>query len=187
MPLMSACSSRLPTGHPRHARSSARLRGAVAAEARGDLEQPLGRVRPAVQDHVLAAFAEFRRDLLVDAELARVDDAHVEARADRVIEEDGVHRLAHGVVAAERERDVADAAARLRSGAAFLDLPHGLDEGDAVAGMLLDAGRDREDVRVEDDVLGIEAGAVDQQAIRALADRDLALHACRPGPARRRP
>ena len=35
---------------------------------------------------------------------------------------------------------------------------------------------DREDVRVEDDVLGVEAGTVDQQPVRALADRDLAFH-----------
>ena len=36
-------------------------------------------------------------------------------------------------------------------------------------------GRDREDVRVEDDVLGREADLVDEQAVRALADRDLPL------------
>ena len=41
--------------------------------------------------------------------------------------------------------------------------------------MLLDPGRDGEDVRVEDDVLRREADVVDEQAVRALADRDLAL------------
>ena len=41
--------------------------------------------------------------------------------------------------------------------------------------VLLDAGRDREDVRVEDDVGRIEAGALGQQPVGALADRDLAL------------
>jgi SRSO17 transposase len=40
--------------------------------------------------------------------------------------------------------------------------------------MLLDAGRDREDIGVEDDVLGREADLVDQQVIGALADLDLA-------------
>ena len=35
-------------------------------------------------------------------------------------------------------------------------------------------GRDREDVGVEDDVLGVEAGALGQQVVGALADRDLA-------------
>ena len=41
--------------------------------------------------------------------------------------------------------------------------------------MLVDPGRDGEDVRVEDHVLGREAGLLDEQPVRALADRDLAL------------
>ena len=53
--------------------------------------------------------------------------------------------------------------------------------------VLLDPGRDREHVRVEDDVLRREAGLVDEQLVGALADLDLAARPCRPGPARRRP
>ena len=41
--------------------------------------------------------------------------------------------------------------------------------------VLGDPGGDREDVRVEDDVLGVEAGALREQVVGALADRDLAL------------
>jgi hypothetical protein len=37
-------------------------------------------------------------DLVVDAELAGVDDTHRHAGADRVVEEHGVDRLAHRVV-----------------------------------------------------------------------------------------
>ena len=40
--------------------------------------------------------------------------------------------------------------------------------------MLLDAGGDREDVRVEDDVGRVEADLLGQQLVGALADRDLA-------------
>ena len=47
------------------------------------------------------------RDLVVDAELAGVDDAHRQPGADRVVEEHRVDRLAHRVVAAEGEGDVA--------------------------------------------------------------------------------
>ncbi len=50
-----------------------------------------------------------------------------------------------------------------------------LDEGYAVTVMLLDAGRDREDVRIEDDVFRREADLVDQDVVGALADRGLAL------------
>ena len=46
---------------------------------------------------------------------------------------------------------------------------------DAVAVVLLHAGRDGEDIRVEDDVLGREAYLIDQYVVGALADRRLAL------------
>ncbi len=54
------------------------------------------------------------------------------------------------------------------------DLARGLDEVDAVIVVLLDAGRDREDVGVEDDVLGRKAGLFDQELVGAGADLDLA-------------
>jgi hypothetical protein len=41
--------------------------------------------------------------------------------------------------------------------------------------VLLDAGGDREDVGIEDDVLGREADLVGEQLVGALADLDLAL------------
>ncbi len=76
--------------------------------------QPVGRVGPAVEHDVLDVLEQVLGDLLVDLELAGVDDAHVEAGLDGVVEEGGVHRLAHDLVAAEAERDVADAAGGLR-------------------------------------------------------------------------
>ena len=48
------------------------------------------------------------------------------------------------------------------------DRPRRLDEGDAVAVMLLDAGRDREDVRIEDDVLGRKADLSGEDLVGAL-------------------
>ncbi len=50
-----------------------------------------------------------------------------------------------------------------------------LDEVDAVVVVLLHPGRDREDVRIEDDVLRREADPVHQDVVGALADRALAL------------
>ena len=57
----------------------------------------------------------------------------------------------------------------------LLDLARRLDEGDAVVVVLLDAGRDGEDVRIEDDVFRRKADLFRQQLIGALADRNLAL------------
>ena len=56
-----------------------------------------------------------------------------------------------------------------------LDPARGLDEGDRVVGVLLHAGRDGEDVRVEDDVLGREADLLGQDPVGARRDLDLAL------------
>ena len=79
------------------------------------------------------------RDVLVDAELAGVDDAHVHAGLDGVVEEGRVDGLAHDVVAAEREREVRDAAAHLaRPGQVSLMMLRRLDEVDRVAVVLLD-------------------------------------------------
>src|SRR5215472_19115947 len=69
--------------------------------SRGELDQALARVGAPVEHDVLDALAKIGRDLLVDAELAGVHDPHGHAGADRVIQEYGVDRLAHRVVAAE--------------------------------------------------------------------------------------
>ncbi len=86
-----------------------------------------------------------------------------------------MHRLAHGLVAAEGEGEVRDAARDMDERHLLLDLARGLDEGDAVAVVLLDAGGDGEDVGIEDDVLGRKADLLGEQLVGALADRDLAL------------
>jgi hypothetical protein len=71
-------------------------------------------------------------------ELAGVDDAHVHARADGVVQEGRVHGLAHRVVPAEREGDVAEAARDLGQGQGRLDAPRRLQERDRVLVVLLD-------------------------------------------------
>ena len=152
IPCTSACSSRFATGASRQREVELALRP-LAADAVGDLDEPLGRVGAAVEEHVLDALEQLRLDVLVDGELAGVDDAHVEPGADRVVEERRVHRLADRVVAAEREAEVRDAARRAHAGAALLDQRQALDERARVVVVLLDARRDGEHVRVEDDVL----------------------------------
>ena len=148
---------------------------AVAGVVVGDLEQALGGVVAPVEHDVLDAFAQLLGDLVVDDERAGVDDAHVEPGPDRVVQEDRVDGLAHGVVAAERERHVRDAAGHVDAGQVLLDPPGGLDEVDAVVLVLLDARGDREHVGVEDDVLGREADLVDQDPVGALTDLLAAL------------
>ena len=151
------------------------LHPALAGVAPGQLEQPFRRVGSAVEDDVLYQFAQLRLDLVVDRQDASVDDGHVEARCDRVVQEDRVDRLAHAVVAAERERHVRHAAGGSRSGELHLQPLDGLNERDGVGVVFFHTRGDREDVCVEDDVLRLEADDVGQQVVRPPQDGDPAL------------
>ncbi len=133
-----------------------------AAILLGDCKQAIGGVGALVEDHVFAGFAQRRLDRLVDCKLAGVDDAHVHAGLDCVVEEDGVHGFTHRLVAAEREAQIGDATRNVRVGEGGADLTRRLDEGDAVSGVLFDAGGDGKDVGVEHDVLGREADLLGQ-------------------------
>src|SRR5690606_21487209 len=66
------------------------LRRRAALQPRGGLDQPLGRVGTPVEDDVLDELAQVGGDVVVHADHSRVDDAHREAGADRVVEKDGV-------------------------------------------------------------------------------------------------
>ena len=141
----------------------------------GHLHQFLARLGIAVQHHVFHRVAQVFGNLFVHAELPGVDDAHRHAGFDGVVQEHGVDRFAHRVVAAERERHVGHAAADLGVRQVLFDPARGLDEVHRVVVVLLDAGRDREDVRIEDDVFRREADLLHQNVVAALADIDLAL------------
>ena len=159
----------------RHPPSSVVVRVGLLFQLLGELDEALGGVGPAVEQHVLDAFQQVLGNLLIHRQHAGVDDAHVEAGLDGVVEERAVHRLAHGVVAAKAEGDVADAAADFGERQVLLDPARRADEIHGVVVVLLDARGDGEDVRVEDDVLRREADLLGEQDRSAFADLDLAL------------
>ena len=74
-------------------------------------DQSISRVGPPVKQDILNMGQQIGRNPVINRELARVHDRHIEARADGVIEERRVHRLAHGVVAAKRKRHVTESTA----------------------------------------------------------------------------
>ena len=90
----------------------------------GKGDEPFGGIGAAVEEDVFDVLEQRFVDLFVDGELAGVDDPHVEAGVDGVVQEGRVHRLADRLVAAEGERHVAHAAGDLRAGTGLLDLPH---------------------------------------------------------------
>ena len=105
-------------------------------------------------------------NLFVHGQLSGVHNPHVQPGLDGVIEERRVHRFAHKVIAAKREGDVADAAADLRPRQVVLDPPGGFDEIYRVVIVFFDAGRNRQNVRIEDDVLGGNTDSLRQDVDR---------------------
>ena len=140
----------------------------------GKGNEPLGGTVVTVQDDVLDGLQQGGVDVVVDLQHRWVDDGHVQAGADGMVEERGVHGLADLVVATEGKRQVAHAAAGLGQGQVLLDPGHGADEVDGVGLVLLQACAHGEDVHVEDDVLRWEADG-GQQLIGSLGDGRLAL------------
>ncbi len=144
-------------------------------EALGHVRQALGGVGAAVEDDVFYGDEEVFGDVLVHLNHTGVDDAHVHPRADGVVQEGGVHRFAHHIVAPEGKAHVGDSAADLRAGAKLLDAPRRLNEVYAVVVVLLDARRYGEDVGVEDDVLGLELSLLNEEFVGTGANFHLAV------------
>ena len=80
--------------------------GLRRGEAWGSLHEAVRSVLAAAEDKVLNEVAQFWVNLGVDLQHARIDDGHVEARFDRVVEENGVDGLANLIISREGERDV---------------------------------------------------------------------------------
>ena len=70
------------------------------------LQQTLGAVSMTVKDHVFDGIAQLSRQIVINRQLTGVNDPHIHAVTDGVVEEDGVNRFANRIVAAEREGDV---------------------------------------------------------------------------------
>ena len=83
---------------------------ALLLDGFGKSRQAIGGVGTAIEHHVLDAFQEVLGNLIVNLKLAGIDNAHVQAGLDRVVEKDGIDGFADGVVPAVGEGDVAHAA-----------------------------------------------------------------------------
>src|SRR5690606_37756631 len=92
----------------------------------------------------------------------------------RVIQEYGVNSFANRVITPEGEGDVADAARNIGIGQVFTDPASGFNEVHRIVVMLVDACGNRENVRVENNILGREANS-GEQVVGALTDFSLTL------------
>jgi len=151
----------------------------LAAVALSNFKKPVRRVPAPIEQHIFDGIAQLAVDVLINRQATGVDDPHIHPRRDGVIEKYRVHRLPHQLVAAERKRKIRHAAGHMRVGEYFLDPPRRLDKSDTVFGVLLDPGRHRKNVRIEDDVLRREIDLFGQEFVGAFANLDLALRGIR--------
>src|SRR5690606_35485195 len=129
-------------------------------------QQALGGIRAAVEHHVLDRLGHGGVEVVVQGQGAGVDDAHVHAGGDGVVEVHRVDALAYRGVAAEGKGNVGNAAGDMAVRESPAQLPRRLYEGQAITIVLGDAAGDGEDVRVEDDVLRREIQPLPQQPVR---------------------
>ena len=99
-------------------------------------DETLGRIFAAIEQHIFDSVTQFRIDLIIDFKHLWVDDPHIEASLDGMVQKDCVHRLANRIVTAKRKRNVAHAATRPSTRTLFLDGPNRFDEIDGVVSML---------------------------------------------------
>ena len=114
-------------------------------------------------------------DLVIDVDLSGVNDPHVHALGNGVVEECRVHGPTHGLIASEGERDVRNTPRYLGQRQLLLDPRRRLHEVDGIVVMGLDSSPYGQDVGVDDDILRRHANPVDQQSICPLRDRDSSL------------
>ena len=137
-------------------------------------QQTLGAVVAAVKDNVLYRLAQLGGQIVVNRQLTGVDDAHIHAVANGVIEKHRVDGFAYRIVAAKRERHVRDAAGDHRMRQLALDIFAGANKVHCVVVVLVDAGGDGKDIRVEDNIFRRKADLLGEDLVGAAADLDFA-------------
>ncbi len=144
-------------------------------KAVGEFDKPVGCILTAVEDNVFDSRFQVVGHLAIRHQRRSVDDSHIETGTDSVVEKNGVHSLADIVVAAEREREIAHASADLCAREILLNPTGCVDKVECVSVVPLDAGRHGEDVRVENDVDGVESDRIDENTVCAAANSNATL------------
>ena len=134
------------------------------------IQQAFGAIIAAVQNHIFNRVAQLGGKVVVNCQLSSVDDTHIHAVTDGVVEEYCVNRLAHRVVTAEGERHVRDAAGDQRVRQFAFDIFAGTDKVLGIVVVLFNSGRHGENIRVEDDVFRREAHLFGKNGVRPAAN-----------------
>ncbi len=130
-----------------------------------DVNETLRGIRLAAEDYILKGDEQVIGNIVVHHLRRGVHDSHVKSGFYGMEQEHGVHGLTEIVVATEREREVAYAAAHLCAGEIVVNPFRGTDEVEGITVMFLHARGDGQDVRVKNDVLRRERQFLGKQTV----------------------
>eukprot|EP00755_Sulcionema_specki_P009191 Sspe_Gene.6205::Locus_2091_Transcript_1_2_Confidence_0.750_Length_3889::g.6205::m.6205 len=134
---------------------------------------PLSILDLAVENRILTHLTQLGVDVLVHGELTRVHNSHVHpALVDRIEQKARVHCLPDLLHTTEGEGKVRETTRDLGPGKVALDPLRSVEEVHTVVVVLLEPGGDRQNVGIEDDVLGREV-VRHEDIVSTLADADL--------------
>ncbi len=149
--------------------------GFAAAVFLRQIQQTLSAVIATVKNDIFNRIAQFGGKVVVDSQLSGIDDAHVHAVANGVVEEYRVNSFTYRVVAAEREGNVRHAAGNQRVRQLAFDVLTGADKVLRVVVVLFNTGGDGKDIRVEDDVFRREAHLFGENFVGSAANLNFAF------------
>ena len=143
---------------------------AVAAIVFCNIEQTVRRVRAAIQDDVLDPLAQLIWDIIINRQLARIDNRHIETRWNGVIEKDRMHGFTHRIVPAKGKANIRQSARNTRMRQVRFDTAASFEEMHGVIIMLFNPCRHGENIRIKNDVFWREIHFIDEQIISPLTD-----------------
>ena len=141
--------------------------------------EPFGCIRSPVQQNVFNTFEQVLVNFLINFDHSRIHDPHIHARPYRMIEECGMHRLTNFIVPSERERDIAHAAADLRTREIFLYPLNCIDVVNCIVVVLFDTCCNSEDIRIKNDVMRVKADFIYEYVICSFTDLYLSFKSIR--------
>ena len=141
----------------------------LSLHRRSILQQSVGSILPSVQHHILCQLQQLWFHGGIDLQQSGIDNPHIHACLNGVIEEHRVHRLPDRVIAAERKRQVAHSAAHPCKREVSLNILSGFYVINSVVIVLLDACGDSQNIRIDEDILRRKTGFLRQQTVRSVS------------------
>ena len=148
---------------------------AVAAIFIRNIQKAVRRIGAAVQNNILNPLAQLIGDIIINRQLTRIDNRHIETCRNGVIEKDRMHGFAHRIISAKGETDIRQSARNPRMRQIGFNTFASFKERDGVIIMLLNPCRHSENIGIEYDVFRREIHFIDEQIIGPLTDAEFII------------